>query len=116
MNKEVKKLWIDALTSGEYKQGKEALRNTSDEYCCLGVLCDIYAKVKGEDLWKKKNESCEIYMFDKHVGTLPHAVSEWAEVSGGGSFTCNGVTQSLVTLNDYGTPFKQIAKIIEEKF
>lgn len=33
--------WTDALRSGEYKQGKYALRNTRNEFCCLGVACDL---------------------------------------------------------------------------
>jgi hypothetical protein len=41
MKVEVKKRWVEALRSGEYKQGREALRTTDNEFCCLGVLCDI---------------------------------------------------------------------------
>lgn len=46
MNPEVKKLWIDALRSGEYKQTKGILRREGGKggYCCLGVLCDLHAK------------------------------------------------------------------------
>lgn len=33
--------WVDALRSGEYKQGKHVLRSTRDEFCCLGVACDL---------------------------------------------------------------------------
>ncbi len=43
MNKVYKKLWIDALRSDKYKQGKGDLR-IGDSFCCLGVLCDIYRK------------------------------------------------------------------------
>ena len=32
--------WIDALESGLYKKGEDYLRHR-DEYCCLGVVCDI---------------------------------------------------------------------------
>lgn len=33
----------EALESGEYKQGFGGdLRNSCDEYCCLGVACDLY--------------------------------------------------------------------------
>ena len=45
MNPEWKQKWIDALRSGEYKQGYKYLRQTEEDgsisYCCLGVLCDI---------------------------------------------------------------------------
>lgn len=46
MNKRLKQKWVRALLSGEYRQGKECLRQREvDEngkefttYCCLGVL------------------------------------------------------------------------------
>lgn len=47
MNAEVKKQWVEALRSGKYQQGTAALRTHNfgqDQYCCLGVLCDLYTK------------------------------------------------------------------------
>ena len=41
MNPELKQKWVDALTSGTYRQGRRALRDNDDCFCCLGVLCDI---------------------------------------------------------------------------
>lgn len=41
MSPELKAEWIAALRSGKYRQGQTALRTKSDEYCCLGVLCNI---------------------------------------------------------------------------
>ena len=46
---EVKKLWIEALSSGNYPQGIGALRYYRDKvedakYCCLGVLTDVTIK------------------------------------------------------------------------
>lgn len=38
---ENQKKLVAALRSGKYKQGKEMLRPSEDEYCCLGVACDI---------------------------------------------------------------------------
>ena len=43
MHQEVKQQWVTALRSGEYAQGNGHLRK-DDEYCCLGVLCDIAVK------------------------------------------------------------------------
>lgn len=34
------KLWVKALRSGLYKQGREQLQS-SDGFCCLGVACDV---------------------------------------------------------------------------
>ncbi len=41
----IKRKWLKALRLGKYKQGIEYLKNDG-KYCCLGVLCDIYAKEK----------------------------------------------------------------------
>src|SRR4051794_35352962 len=38
---ELTQKWVDALRSGKYKQGKGLLRDFNDNYCCLGVLCEI---------------------------------------------------------------------------
>ena len=45
--KEVLELWVKALESGEYKQGHQLL-NKDNEFCCLGVLCDLAAKDGGQ--------------------------------------------------------------------
>ena len=39
--KETRTKWLEALRSGDYKQGQIYLRNKENEFCCLGVLCDI---------------------------------------------------------------------------
>lgn len=48
MNKEVIEQWVDALQNGEYVQTQKVLREVdvrnSESFCCLGVLCDLYAK------------------------------------------------------------------------
>lgn len=54
MKKEVAELWVKALRSGKYKQGRSALctvvadpenpKNKTKSYCCLGVLADIASK------------------------------------------------------------------------
>lgn len=42
LDAETKAKWIAALRSGDYKQTKNALKNSySDSYCCLGVLCVV---------------------------------------------------------------------------
>lgn len=47
MNQEIKKRWVAALRSGDYKQGTGALRNADNKFCCLGVLCDLHSKAHG---------------------------------------------------------------------
>lgn len=44
LNKELMTRWIEALESGRYRQGREALKvkdNNRTKYCCLGVLQKI---------------------------------------------------------------------------
>ncbi len=55
MDKIIKAKWVEALRSGEYKQGKGVLRGsdmTKPTYCCLGVLCDVYKRHTGRGKWK----------------------------------------------------------------
>lgn len=39
--KQHRKDWVNALRSGDYKQGTGVLRDKNDNYCCLGVACDL---------------------------------------------------------------------------
>ncbi len=44
MNTELVRRWVDALESGEYKQGKGTLVRKTDkglEFCCLGVAYKV---------------------------------------------------------------------------
>ena len=40
------KLWLDALVSGRFKQGKRKLR-VGDTHCCLGVACVVSSENGG---------------------------------------------------------------------
>lgn len=60
MKAALKKKWIDALRSGNYKQGHSVLRN-DDHYCCLGVLCDVIGPTK----WDKDGREGDTYVW-KH--------------------------------------------------
>lgn len=77
MNSEVKEKWIAALRSNEYKQTQGYL-HTHDGYCCLGVLCDLYAKEKNME-WKIENDG-NIRSFDGKDQVLPQSVSDWSGV------------------------------------
>jgi hypothetical protein len=42
LNKKFKQKWLNALRSDKYKQGVNALHNTTNNtYCCLGVACKV---------------------------------------------------------------------------
>jgi len=109
MNKRVKKLWIEALKSGEYVQGMGALRQGKD-FCCLGVLCDLHA------LELRQSWSYGVY-FGSDT-TLPQEVTGWAELgSDDPVIGTKGTAKRLTTLNDsYGKSaktFEQIANLIQ---
>ena len=51
LDKQLMKDWIAALRSGKYKQGYHQLHISfagipQDEFCCLGVLCEIAVEKK----------------------------------------------------------------------
>lgn len=105
MNANTKK-WVKALRSGKYKQGTGRLRSMSDEYCCLGIACDV----SGLDKWKYKG----FYKYKEGVGALPIAVKKWLGLRDRfGSF---GKGESLSAMNDNGFLFEEIADVIEEKW
>lgn len=117
MRKEVKDKWLAALRSGEYKQGKNQLID-GDNYCCLGVLCDIHSKtVKKKGVRFKDN----MYFDGIYYNTieLTERVQKWAGINSElGTFKYkNGKQSSLASLNDdKGKSFKEIANIIEKYF
>lgn len=106
MNERVKKLWIEALTSGEYEQGTDALR-TDDMFCCLGVLCDLHRKEVGGS-WQDLDGL--MFTYDNTTGTLPPRVQIWADTPTNNPFVGR---LSLAGHNDKGVPFSEIAKLIE---
>lgn len=77
MNPEIKAQWVAALRSGEYKQGAGWL-NRGDEYCCLGVLCELAAKAGV--VQRHKGQFAHAYGDGKADTYLPSEVVEWARV------------------------------------
>ena len=111
MNPEIKAQWVAALRSGEYKQGRGQLRNTDDEYCCLGVLCDLAVKA-GVTEWVFSLESTS-YGCGAYEATVvpPPEVRKWDEHPGL-SYRFSG--KSLIVQNDFaGKSFLEIADLIE---
>ena len=117
MNKEIAKLWVAALRSGKYKQGRGYLHSIKDDnetFCCLGVLCDLYQqdrrKKKKKGLFVNKTKPTRIE-YGHMGGVLPLEVQDWASID---SSVGHAGAQSLARLNDHlGYDFKRIAKFIE---
>jgi len=106
MNKRVKKMWVEALP--QYTQGKGTLRG-GNEFCCLGVLCDLYAKEKGCE-WEASDFGSREYTFLGVRGVLPLDVFRWAGLPNGNPDVGK---QTLVDANDGGKTFTQISNLIQ---
>jgi len=110
MNPQIKQKWVSALRSGEYQQGQCYLR-TDNGFCCLGVLCDLYAKENNVE-WNLVNNG-HTYEFQDKESYLPSSVRKWAGVEGCNPHINDGES-NLSVLNDSGSTFNEIADLIEE--
>ena len=113
--------WVEDLRSGEYLQGTGRLRRKMrrgdkivDEFCCLGVFCDRFAK-QHEIEWEGPTFMRETYglpqelvpMIPNYTRGLIGIVVDFGPGIG---------TNSLTELNDSGFTFDQIADVIEWAF
>jgi hypothetical protein len=125
MKADIKTKWVAALLSNEYEQTTGVLRN-GDGFCCLGVLCDIYAQETGVEWFTVNGRDFGMHGADS---VLPLEVRRWAGLAdehGGyvsvskdydeGEMTTVDHTASLTELNDtWNYDFRQIADVIEEQ-
>ena len=121
MNDNAKK-WVAVLRSGEFKQGKNYL-NRGDEFCCLGVACELYQR-EMNDLHIIDDEDQDCTYYDGNSESLPNPVREWLGLkSTNGQFNVEEMNRTLfitglegytlAALNDEGCPFEKIADVIE---
>jgi hypothetical protein len=117
--------WIQALRSGEYRQGRHLLREGT-AHCCLGVACDL-AVADGFASWEASLYPGEFWAIDSRglhtKGNLPPGVMSWYDMPSNQGFvvdvqasTCVGQCSSLslAGLNDVGNAtFEDIALILE---
>lgn len=112
-NRELIQKWVTALRSGEYKQGRGHLRD-GDEYCCLGVLCDI----SGAGKWR--NDATVFVHFDGEEASTMPPPSIRRLVGIGASWqvtTKEGRREPLSYLNDdTGLSFGEIADLVEAEW
>lgn len=100
MDAQLKQKWLEALRSGEYKQGKHVLRTQQDEFCCLGVLCHVVSP----NGWSTDSEGG--FFYGDRKGYLP------VEISRATAFP-TGHELALAGMNDNGESFAEIADWIE---
>lgn len=130
MRKEVADKWTNALRSGKYAQiegqlriGEESLHMAeSCGFCCLGVLCDLYAAEHPHAEWSDNG------LFQGEEFHLPVAVRDWAGMRSNNGQLLRYVDvmrerpgyglvkwadgDNLVDLNDNGCSFAEIADVI----
>jgi hypothetical protein len=133
MNPEIKQKWIDALLSGKYEQGSEKLRSHQG-FCCLGVLCDLYAQEPFTQGWKfhgafeeENTQPTDYWYFDGESEFLPASVRDWAGLSTHNPQVRVDVSpeededgwfyhDEIANLNDSGYTFEELSKLIKEQF
>lgn len=99
--------WADALESGEYKQGDEWLCHEG-KYCCLGVACEIFET----EASLLRSSGATAVAWDGQAGLAPSSLVEFLGLySDSGMHIVHG---SLASLNDEGTPFAEIARLLRE--
>ena len=117
MKPKIKKLWVAALRSGDYKKTTGTLRDDHG-FCCLGVLCNLHAQAHPRIA--KKQTDPDVYLGESAL--LPEEVREWAGLKhdDGDEVIVRGRNHTLPDLNDNGTSgkpwsFKEIADVIERQ-
>ena len=121
MNQEIKTKWVAALRSGKYRQGKGLLRQEpaeggDDQFCCLGVLCDVLIH---EGLYHPviMIDEAGVTNYDGEGGILTEKAAEIAGLSRGNPrvrIPDHDGTIGLAYLNDYGNrDFNEIADLID---
>lgn len=103
MNKEIKREWLTALRSGEYKQTRGLLHRYQGGFCCLGVLLDAcfegeWVHAPGDAWWCWNGHEEE---------QLPHLIREGCDIP-------KTEMKDLMSMNDDdGANFRTIADYIE---
>jgi hypothetical protein len=119
MDQKIKKLWVKALRSGEFKQGRGHLEKDGC-YCALGVL-SVLALLDGICTYE---EVRGVGTFDKREFKLSYNVMKWAHIAQDNERYLNPVEHGVIVsikgeettimgLNDMGLSFKKLARIIE---
>jgi len=130
MKKDIKKLWVEDLLSGNHGQTVGALK-VGKRFCCLGRLCDLSVEY-GIGVWVTNKYGTETFVcsdgrgnptdtLNRSVHCLPKPVAEWAGL--GDDPTEVGINCAykgknyfyLSNMNDSGITFPEIAEVIREQ-
>ena len=124
--------WIETLRGDKYEQGQGYLRTQDDTYCCLGVVCDLvdprgWVEIEnadeGEWGYLSRGPDAETFV----TGVLPlQIMNALCFGRSGGEFVTGFFSprparededdeDSLISMNDGGRTFGEIADTIERK-
>lgn len=130
MKNQIKRRWIAALRSGEYRKGKGALcksTQSGDVFCCLGVLTQMAIEDGVLDGWDvAPGRSSRLGVVEKdgtiEIDGLPEVVRKWAGLHEAfPNIVTDDYEKSLAELNDGSKgyspqrplKFSEIADLIE---
>lgn len=101
--------WIAALRSGAYKQGTGMLRNIDNNFCCLGVACDL-SKISQ---WNEGDDDPNSYNYLGLSGTTAAKVNAYFGIN-------SSISGKLINMNDgvageKANTFAEIADFLENE-
>lgn len=105
MNQDIKREWVAKLRSGEYEQGRERLRSEGNQYCCLGVLCEVGVE---DGMIEPPILMGENYSYNMNTGFLPDALVKEYGISAQETITLMGMN------DEKNMSFSEIAQYIEQ--
>lgn len=120
MNQAIKELWVEQLPN--YKRGRFVMRSSNDEFCPLGVLCNLhkyraFPLISGDDWHSVVKGGGSGYTYLGQQTILPLEVVRWAELEDNAVLSNSGCYVSLggyylTQLNDLGVSIPEIAALI----
>ena len=96
-----KRKWVEALRSGGYKQTTSCLRSAGNQFCAIGVLCDVLNPALWDDRLVAQQAR---YMWDGAMFGMPSKHNPF----------CQRLLAEVASMNDNkGKTFEEIADYLE---
>lgn len=104
ININVVRLWVNNLRAGLYRQATGRLRSNENEFCCLGVLCDLVEPGN----WDRATGNRHVWSHRSSNSMPSRNVADYIGLD-------NDLFRTLSNKNDNGESFNEIADYIEER-